>query len=134
MTVAPLAYTIPVQLIAYHTAVVMRSDVSAVSKFAVPEPSAPWSSASSNARGREINDQQAAYSQVVGHTMSPAARTLTQLMWVLDQLGGSRDRRQSHNPVIRVAAVKPHFGAVPADDNSVAVIDFVNPVGADRRF
>jgi hypothetical protein len=122
-----------VQLITYHTAVVMSTDVSAVSKFVVPEPSAPRSSASSNAR-REINSQQAAYSQVVGHTMSPAARTLTQLMWVLDQLGGSRDRRQSHNPVIRVAAVKPHFGAVPADDNSVAVIDFVNPVGADRRF
>jgi hypothetical protein len=39
-TVAPLAYTIPVQLIAYHTAVVMSTDVSAVSKFAVSEPSA----------------------------------------------------------------------------------------------
>ena len=28
---------------------------SAVLKFAVPEPSAPWSSASSHARGRKIN-------------------------------------------------------------------------------
>jgi hypothetical protein len=52
----------------------------------------------------------------------------------LDQLGGSRDRRQSHRPVAGVAAVEPHFGAVTAHDNSVAVVfDFVNPVGARRR-
>jgi hypothetical protein len=53
----------------------------------------------------------------------------------LDQLGGSRDRRQSHGPVVGVAGVEPHFAAVPAHDNSVAVMfDFVNPVSADRRF
>jgi hypothetical protein len=51
-----------------------------------------------------------------------------------DQHDSSRNRRQSHGPVIRVAADEPHCGTVPAHDNSVAVMfDFVNPVGADRR-
>jgi hypothetical protein len=36
--------------------------------------------------------------------------------------------------VIGVAAVEPHGGTVPADDNSVAVmLDFVDPVGTGRR-
>jgi hypothetical protein len=52
----------------------------------------------------------------------------------LDPLGRSRDRCQSHGPVICVAAVKPNRATVPADDNSVAVMfDFVNPVDARRR-
>jgi hypothetical protein len=51
-TVAPLAYTIPVQLIAYHTAVVMSSDVSAVSKIRRPRTLSPVASASLIARGR----------------------------------------------------------------------------------
>ena len=33
-----------------------------------------------------------------------------------------------------VAAVEPHGGTVPADDNSVAVVlDLMNPIGPDRR-
>jgi hypothetical protein len=54
---------------------------------------------------------------------------------VLLSLSGSRDRRQSRGPVMRVAAIKLHRGTVTADDHPVTVIlDFVDPIGADRRF
>jgi hypothetical protein len=36
--------------------------------------------------------------------------------------------------LLRKGSLKPHCRAVPADDNSVAVMfDFVNPVSTDRR-
>ncbi len=49
-----------------------------------------------------------------------------------DPPGSSRDRRQSLSPLIRVAAVKPHRGAITADDHPVTVVmlDFVDPIGA----
>jgi hypothetical protein len=40
----------------------------------------------------------------------------------LDQLGGSRDRRQSRSPVICIATVEPHCGTVPVDDHPIAVV------------
>jgi hypothetical protein len=53
----------------------------------------------------------------------------------LDPPGSSRDGWQSHGPVIGVAGVKPDYGPIPADDQAVAVmLDFVNPIGARRRF
>ena len=43
-------------------------------------------------------------------------------------------RRQSHGPVVCVAAVDSHCGAVPADHHPVPVVlDFVNPIGTGRR-
>jgi hypothetical protein len=51
-----------------------------------------------------------------------------------DPLRRGRDRRQSRGPVICVAAVESHSGAVPADDQSVPVMfDLVNPIGTGRR-
>ena len=44
-------------------------------------------------------------------------------------------RGQSRGPIICIAAVKPHRGAIPGYDHPVAVtLDFVDPVEAGRRF
>jgi hypothetical protein len=47
--------------------------------------------------------------------------------------GGSRDRRQSHGPVVPITAVRPHSGTILADDHPVPVVfDLVDPIGTGR--
>src|SRR5258706_10800106 len=52
----------------------------------------------------------------------------------LDTPGSSRDGWQPRGPVIGVAGVKPHCGAVLTHDQPVTVmLDLVNPIGTRRR-
>jgi hypothetical protein len=53
----------------------------------------------------------------------------------IDPPGSSRNNRQSRRPVIGVAIVEPHSGALPANDHPVTVmLEFVNPIAPEGGF
>jgi hypothetical protein len=89
-------------------------------------PNDPISGVAVTAASRRRSSSSSAKPSRSSTTASPSIVKLLALI--------RRDRRQFRRPVMGIAAVEPHSGTVPANNQPIAVmLDLMNPTGAGGR-